>query len=141
MNTPAPAKQSNTLFYILLGVAAIMLICLCCAVFSYLPTSSASSDTPPSIFTTDLDVKYVITGSARSALVTSTNATGGTEQNNVSIPWNQTMRVPVGSWLSIVAQNNGTGSITCEIWIDGQKIKTSTSTAQYGIVTCTDFAH
>lgn len=142
MTQQTPAKQSNTIYYILGGIIVVMLVCLCCVVISYLPTSTSSSESQsPNIFSTDVEVKYVINGSASSALITYFNETGGMEQINAGLPWSKNMTVPIGSSLSLVAQNSGSGSITCEIWMNGEKIKSSTSTAQYGVVTCADFAH
>lgn len=135
-------KQNNFLLYSLVAAIVLVFGCLCCIVVLNIPTSTpitTDDSPPPNLFQTK--VKYVLTGSANSALVTYYNETGGIEQANISIPWEKTINVDIGAPLSLVAQNSGSGSITCEIWMNGEKYKTSTSTAQYGVVTCTDFAH
>jgi hypothetical protein len=113
-----------------IAVAVIILCCICLATTSVPSLSSL----------TNIQAKYVITGSANSAFVTYTNEQGGTEQVNVDLPFEKNLVVKPGTTLVLVAQNQGTGTITCEIWIHGEKMKTSTSSAQYGSVTCSDFA-
>ena len=115
---------------LIIGASAGILLCFCCIAIALSYGSSGSAST---------DVKYVISGTATSAMVTYTNETGGTEQVNVNLPFTKEFKASTGSALSIVAQNNGSGSITCEIWINGELKKTSTSTAQYAVVTCSDF--
>lgn len=141
MTTPAFAPRKNSSLYWIIGGSAIVLLigcCICGALFfSSSKTSSPNASAP--IFSTDLQVRYVVTGSSTSAMITYFNEQGGTEQVDVGLPWEKRFTVARGSALSLVAQNGGSGSITCEIWLNGEKKKTSTSTAQYGIVTCTDF--
>lgn len=120
-------KNNNSLMLILGGIAVIVVIC-CIIILA----SSGST-------LTGNKAKYVVTGSAASAMITYFNEQGGTEQVDVSLPFEKELSIKPGSFLSLVAQNGDTGSITCEIWINGEKTKTSTSTAQYGVVTCTDF--
>jgi len=131
MNNPtAQTAKSNNTAMLIIGGSAGILLCFCCIAIALTYGSSGSSGT---------DVKYVISGTATSALVTYTNETGGTEQVNANIPFTKEFTVSTGASLSIVAQNSGSGSITCEIWVDGELKKTSTSTAQYAVVTCSDF--
>lgn len=129
-----PAPKNNNLL-IGIGTAIVIVICCMCVAIGLNGSDTAS----PSLFTSGYQVKYVLTGTARSAMITYDNETGGMEQRDVNIPWTKEMTVELGAPLSLVAQNNGTGSITCEIWVNGEKRKTSTSTTQYGIVTCTDW--
>jgi hypothetical protein len=125
--TPKPVPSKNKNIYILIAAIAFMLVVCCCIVFADIPSG--------------INVKYVVSGSASSASITYFNETGGMEQINNFLPFEKSMNVSLGSPLSLVAQNGGSGTITCEIWMDNKLIKTSTSTAQYGIVTCADFAH
>lgn len=129
MSNPPIAKKNNPAMLII-GASVGVLFCICCVALALSYGSSGSTDT---------DVKYVISGTATSAMITYTNETGGTEQVNVNLPFTKEFKASPGAALSIVAQNNGSGSITCEIWINGELKKTSTSTAQYGVVTCSDF--
>lgn len=81
------------------------------------------------------DIVYEITGSAKSADVTLSNSTGGTEQfGNVTIPWSYTDKSFSGRFLYISAQNKGEyGTVTVSIYMDGQLFKTSTSSGEYVI--------
>lgn len=132
-STEVPKKNNNWI-WIAIASSFLIVCCLCLAISLNTDTTSGfpavGAGTP---------IKYVISGSAQTALVTYFNEQGGTEQVNVNLPFTKEMNVPIGAALSLVAQNGGSGSITCEIWIDGVKKKSSTSTAQYGVVTCTDF--
>ena len=133
-------KKSNSLNLIIFAIVSVFLV-LCC-LFALVGNSNG---TPTSTNSgggigSGIEIKYVIKGTARSALLTYYNATGGMEQKNISVPFEMNLNVDFGALLSLVAQNSGTGSITCEIWTNGQLTKTSTSTAEYGVVTCSDFA-
>ncbi len=129
MNTSqdAPKKNNN----LLLIVAGVLVILFCCCVIVAVSLRSA---------TAELQVKYVVSGSAPSAMITYNNEQGGTEQVDVTLPFTKEMTVDPGAVLSIVAQSGGSGTLTCEIWINEKQTKTSSSNAQYGVVTCTDFA-
>lgn len=127
-------KKNNNLSLILFAVISVFVV-LCCII----ALSSSGSDT--SILSNEINIKYVVNGTASSALITYTNQTGGTEQINAALPFIKEMIVEAGAIPSIVAQNSGSGTITCEIWINGEKKKTSTSTAQYGVVTCSDLVY
>jgi len=82
-------------------------------------------------------VTYKITGTASQASLTYENEQGGTEQTKVVIPWQETMTVKRGSFLYLSAQNDDeSGSVTCEIWVDGVKWRDSTSRGAYVISTC-----
>lgn len=130
-----PAPKNNNL---LIGIGAAIVIVICCMCVA-IALNGNGTTASPSLFTSGYQVKYVLSGNARSAFVTYMNETGGTEQINANLPWSKEMNVELGAPLSIVAQNDGAGSITCEIWVNGIKRKTSTSTAQYGVVTCSDW--
>lgn len=83
-------------------------------------------------------VSYRVSGSGRSASLTYTNATGGIEQKEaVRLPWEQTFTGRAGQFVSISAQNQGqSGSVTCEILVDGVVVKHSTSDGAYTIASC-----
>lgn len=86
----------------------------------------------------DITVVYRVTGSAKSASMTYENMQGGTEQGDYMLPFTKTLRfignVPNGTFLYISAQNDGeTGTVTCEILVNGTVQKTSTSSGAYVI--------
>ena len=87
-------------------------------------------------------VTYKISGTARGASLTYTNASGGIEQQEaVALPWQQSFSARRGQFVSISAQNAGrSGSITCEILLDGVSVKTSTSEGAYRIASCSGSA-
>lgn len=124
---PLQSPKKPNLLLILIAAIVLIVALICCVSLLNVPT--------------ELEAKYVVRGSTNSAFINYFNEQGGTEQVEVYLPFEKIMTVSPGAALTIVAQSRGNGSITCEIWLNGKQLKTSTSTAQYGVVTCTDFAH
>ena len=86
-------------------------------------------------------VEYKVSGSANSASITYSNAQGGTEQQKINLPWSKSFTVTSGSFLYISAQNEGdSGSVTCQILVNGSVYKTSTSSGAYVIADCSGSA-
>jgi hypothetical protein len=88
-----------------------------------------------------VEVEYLVTttGSGINASLTWANATGGTEQHtSYVLPWNKVQSMRPGDFVYISAQNNTQwqATITCEIKVNGQTIKRSTSSGGYAVVTC-----
>jgi hypothetical protein len=83
-------------------------------------------------------VKYKVGGTTSQASLTYQNAQGGTEQMDVRVPWEKTIgTVQKGDFLYLSAQNyEASGSITCEIWVDGRMWKHSISSGAYVIASC-----
>jgi len=83
------------------------------------------------------EVEYKITGTASQVDVTLNNASGGTEQyDNVSVPHTYTYETFDDWFLYISAQNQGEyGSVTVTIYLNGEVVKTSTSSGAYVIAT------
>lgn len=83
-------------------------------------------------------VIYRIGGTARSVDLTYTNAGGGTEQqNDKSVPWNNSFAAHGGQFLYVSAQNQGeNGDVTCEIVLNGVVVKSSKSSGAYAIASC-----
>jgi hypothetical protein len=104
--------------------------------------SQGSGDTPSSFSSgTTYEVIYKVTGTASRASLTYNNEQGGTEQTEIAIPWEKQFTVKRGEFLYISAQNEGeTGSVTCEIWVDGNKWRESTSSGAYKIASCSGSA-
>lgn len=135
---PVAQKSNNSTLRIVLAVLVSIAVVFCCLIAIANSASSGSLTTPLS---TNTKIKYVISGSAQSAMITYYNETGGMEQVTQGLPFVKEFSVGSGAMLSLVAQNQGAGTITCEIWINGEKIKTSTTTTQYGIATCSDIVY
>ncbi|HEV8674946.1 MAG TPA: MmpS family transport accessory protein [Methylomirabilota bacterium] len=86
-------------------------------------------------------VTYKVTGNAGAAKLTYRNAEGGTVQTSVRIPWETSFDAKGGSFLYVSAQNQGTtGSVTCEILLEGETRTTSTSSGAYVIAECSNAA-
>lgn len=82
-------------------------------------------------------IVYRISGTARSASITYYNAQGGTEQQDISVPWEIKFDMDYYDFATISAQKDGEGgTITCEIFDNGRQWLTSTSSAAYGIASC-----
>lgn len=121
-------KKSNRTPLIIIGLVVVGTIILC-----NLPSSDYEPP-PPKV---DPRITYSITGTATSVSITLENETGNTEQGDFKVPFNMSFRVPVGTFVYISAQNNGkTGSVTCQIFVDGKVQEEATSTGAYKIATC-----
>lgn len=88
------------------------------------------------------EVTYTVGGSTSSASITYQNATGSTEQDDaVTVPWFSTFSASPGDFLYISAQNNNeSGTVTCQIAVNGTVIKTAHSSGAYTIATCSGAA-
>lgn len=86
-------------------------------------------------------VKYRVSGTTREASVTYNNAQGGTEQRDVSVPWETSLTVKGGHFLYLSAQNQQDhGSIVAEILVNGKTWKKSESSGAYKIASCSGSA-
>lgn len=86
-------------------------------------------------------VVYTVGGSASQVDVTFSNdGTGGSSQENgVSVPWTKTLTIPddVINSYSLMPQNQGkTGTVSCEITVDGKVVARQQSSGAYALVTC-----
>lgn len=81
-------------------------------------------------------VEYSISGSAEGAGLTYRNATGGTEQNEVSLPQTFRFYAASGSFVYLSAQNKtNTGYVHVSITVDGSPVQEATAGSAYGIAT------
>jgi hypothetical protein len=88
--------------------------------------------------TTSYKVTYGVDGTGRASL-TYANATGGTEQHEVQLPWTITFNGRYGEFLYLSAQDKGNNAaIVASISVNGRVVKDATSTEQYGIATVSD---
>lgn len=121
----------------------ILAIVVACAFVGWAARDGRSSSPTTRTTTTSsssVTVTYRVTGvGTRTADVTYTNAQGGTEQKKVVLPWQSSFSVPGSTrlFLYLSTQNNGSsGDISCDILLDGQAYKHSTSSGGYTIATC-----
>lgn len=87
-----------------------------------------------------LHVVYSVSDAASASTITySTNGMGRSSQaNGVGLPWSKALDIDrdgLNSY-SLIAQNSGSGTITCSISIDGRVVDTESSSGPYAVVTC-----
>jgi hypothetical protein len=81
-------------------------------------------------------VTYRVTGTASRVSLTYQNASGGSQQETVFLPWRLAVTVPVGTFLSLLAQNQGaSGTVDGRLYVDTELVQTSSSSVPYGIAT------
>jgi hypothetical protein len=78
-------------------------------------------------------VRYEVTGTATTADLTLEGEDGTVQQNDQPVPWSYARDATDGEFLYVSAQNKGDGDITCSITVDGQQVRSSTSTGEYAI--------
>lgn len=100
--------------------------------------SSSGGLTPIEEYTpSGYSVRYRVAGTAKAGSMVWENSQGGTEMGDYNLPWQKSFTFAGGDFVYISAQNQGeTGSIICQIWVNGVKWKESTSTGAYSIATC-----
>lgn len=83
-------------------------------------------------------ITYRISGTATKALITYSTPSGQEQQNGARVPWKRSFKVKKDTFdvLTVSAQNSGGGTITCEIDVDGVKVKAAKSSGAYAIASC-----
>ena len=139
--TKETKTQSKKNILIGCGALVVIIILVAVGIGTCLGGNSTDTSTPSYTPPSYPSVVYEITGSAKSASVTLSNSTGGTEQySNVSIPWNYTDNSFSGRFLYVSAQNQGEyGTVTVSIYVDNKLFKTSTSSGAYVIATASGY--
>ena len=119
-------------------VAGILLVVWLLSQLSSPEPSSSPYRTRPTSAPSSYLVKYRVQGTGQQADVTYENEQGGTEQRDIPIPWVHTLTMKSGSFVYLATQSHddATRTITCEIWVDGELYKTSSSSGKYVIATC-----
>ena len=134
---PAPPKRRHTVrnVFIVLGVLAVLGIGGCFAVVGSIGNEiDKQSNTVHS-------VSYKVDGTATTAMITYTTD-GGTTTEQVSdapVPWaSKTLKVKgLVTIYQVSAQNtSSSGTVTCEIWVDGAKVKSAEASGQGAIASC-----
>lgn len=91
---------------------------------------------PPT--TTEAVVIYEVLGSG-GATVTYGAAGFSQEQQHVTLPWRHELRGDVPDYPVLLAQLDGTGSVTCKVWGGGTvPLAEATSSGAYVIASCVD---
>jgi hypothetical protein len=83
-------------------------------------------------------VRYRIGGTASEADITIENASGGTEQKTVDVPWSETFEAELGQFVYVSAQSQDDAdrTINCEIQVNGTVLESAESRGQYVIASC-----
>jgi hypothetical protein len=83
-------------------------------------------------------VTYRVSGSGLRASLTYNNAQENTEQQDVSLNWEEQFDASPGQFLYVSAQSddNGRRSISCSITVNGVVVEQAESTGEYVIATC-----
>lgn len=85
-------------------------------------------------------VVFSLTGTAHGATVQYVAEDSASEQRHVSVPWSHSVSAKSGATLVMSAQNDGGGSLTCVITVNGREVARHTSRGQFAIVTCSGAA-
>jgi hypothetical protein len=109
----------------LVGTTVPELVCLRSVLLPIRSPSTTAPGTPPLL--------YEVFGSG-SALITYSNQGFGQQQVTATLPWSVQPQNPSTS--VIVAQLQGSGTITCRITKSGRVATENTSSGQYAVVSC-----
>jgi hypothetical protein len=80
-------------------------------------------------------VRYEVHG-AGNAHMRVINHDGVAEQYYDHLPYSMEVTAPTGRIVSLAAKDDGYGEITCQIYVDGAKVKEATATGEYSTATC-----
>ncbi len=90
--------------------------------------------------TSAVQVTYLVAGTSSAGMVTYSTASG-MEQVDAGPAWSRSIMVKSGTPVSLSAQNGGEfGSVTCRISVNGAVVSTNTSSAAFGIASCSGLA-
>lgn len=81
-------------------------------------------------------VTFAIRGGARRTTVSYTTPDGRERRVVISSPWSVTLTVPDGRSVDVSA--HGTGELTCTLTVDGELVKSATSSGDSATVDCGD---
>ena len=102
--------------------------------FSPSSASTAATTTTNSTQKSSYQVTYRVSGSTSSASLTYQNASGGTDQKDVSVPWEESFSATPGAFLYLSAQNQSEyGALKAEILLDGIAVQSGEADSAYGI--------
>jgi hypothetical protein len=83
-------------------------------------------------------VTFAIKGSVRRTSVTYTMPGGQKHHSVVSPPWSKTFTVNDGQSIDVNAHSTGAGELTCTLKVDGELVKSATSSGGSATVDCGD---
>jgi hypothetical protein len=83
-------------------------------------------------------VTFAIRGSVRRTSVSYTTPDGRKRHTVVSPPWSKTFTVNDGQSVDVTAHSTGAGELTCTLVVDGDLVKSATSSGDSATVDCGD---
>jgi hypothetical protein len=83
-------------------------------------------------------VTFAIKGSVRRTSVTYTMPGGQKHHSVVTPPWSKTFTVNDGQSIGVTAHSTGAGELTCTLRVDGDLVKSATSSGGSATVDCGD---
>jgi hypothetical protein len=102
------------------------------------PTPGRGAPVPPETGTGAHTVTFAIRGSVGRASVTYTTPGGQKRHSVVSPPWSKTFAVADGQSVDVNAHSTGGGELTCTLKVDGELLKSATSSGDSATVDCGD---
>ncbi|SRR6266511_2991666 len=117
-----------------LGLLVVGMLLAGCAGGTNGPGSDTPRGSPPSGLH---DIEYLVTDAARANSITFQNENDDSSQDaGVDLPWHYDMTgIEEGAFLYVSAQNDGGGTITCQILVDGVTAESNDSHGKYAICT------
>jgi hypothetical protein len=83
-------------------------------------------------------VTFLIRGTVSRAAVTYTTPDGRKRRDVVVPPWSRTFTVRAGQSIEVGAHSTGGGALTCALKVDGELVKSATSSGDSATVDCGD---
>jgi hypothetical protein len=83
-------------------------------------------------------VTFAIRGSVRRSSVTYTTPDGHKSHLVVAPPWSKTFEMNDGQSVDVTAHSTGEGELTCTLKVDGDLVKSATSSGDSATVDCGD---
>jgi hypothetical protein len=83
-------------------------------------------------------VTFAIRGNVRRSSISLTTPDGRKQHIVVSPPWNRTFTVNDGQSIDVTAHSTGGGELTCTLKVDGDLVKSASSSGDSATVDCGD---
>lgn len=129
-HTPPPRKRP-WLPHLLIILGAVAILGVAVLALNW-PASSSATHTV--VYTAEADAAY---GSGRTGMVTIQSPGGGTSQTTGVLPFTSTLTFGTGDFVYLSVQNQqGAGSVTCRITVDGTVVSENTSSGGFTIASC-----
>lgn len=137
-----PARRKTSALTIILSVLlGLVLVCGACAGIGYYYFTTQVERLEQSTMQ-EFQVEYIVSGSSPLITMTFITADGDAEAWDVrKTPYSRTYQMPGMTPLMLVAENKGqTGTVLCEIKVNGKTVSTGVSSEPEGQASCTGLA-